>query len=1514
MHKRRRVVLALSCIVVFVTTYVLILPAFTLDADKAAEQGGIDIPESVLEKDDAEDIASDEANIDLPAENNDNAASDKETADAASEETGSDSQAADSDEAASKSDDKVTDKKISKDTAAESLYHAGDGFTVSVDDTSSALPGDTQLVVEELLENPTEGTKAERNAQKEAYKDYCDQAIDAINDGSDKAVKTISFAKLYDISLQSSGDEITPDKPVNVTISYDKDARDDLKVGKASDVHIVHFAQDERTGDIVAELLDDKAVDVTITKSRMAEASFEAESFSVYAIVYTVDFHSGSDGTEYDFSIPGGGFVTLSQLVEALGIAGETSTEDFIDNVQNVEFSAPELMWVGKAEFETTVGQLKEENELDIQYSADISKEELEKVDAKKVDAGDWALISIQPFDSEESLTVTLKNGEQFVINVTDAQNVTDPSSFDGTSNFVIWALGNDGNAYALRTDGRTDRIDSSQIDSLGADYQWKFTYQGNNSGQHRYYIQPASDPSRYLTLTGQFVAGNDLVKPLSNDARTEVFHEEGQSSTWHLRGWGWNNLNLGYTSHAFEGNSQYHTNVNITRQGDYIVLNPLNLNGVLPGNPDSGNVTSSQYKYFTIDGHEIANNSNNNVQKQYSRIHIPVRYNDDGTATITLPSDEQLENFTVSDIDSSHSIVQGDNPNPNITNYRLKLVGWSNIASNPHSYYDTRNGPVEVTVRREDLNVFYADWVAESYDYSYPASELKQDVRSTSDFATIRVWDYDEFYNLTSARPYKVDGNGHNFQPRDSMDSEEWYILQRDEGGQADFVQFVDNTDSGNAWQYGTLGNTQGRNEGNYWSNYSGWGPVFKIAGEIGGSTSSTHVIGDLFSTTDTHPGVNYLGEADYLFSYDPETQVYSYDSQQNGAVYNQSDERFYVSNNPRTYTTNHGPNQKGFLPLNDTTSALSYNNGTINYWFGMQIDLDFWLPDTPGTSGANKVQGQDMFFRFRGDDDVWVFVDGKLVLDIGGIHEALNGSINFSTGEVIVQNGTWGNENQYTTLKNLSELGIGSGSHTLSFYYVERGANESNCNITFNLVPRWVQDPPAVNSAKVTKTWDENTPEYMKSRISFVLKTDDQVVDTVSYNTEGAIISGNTWSYVWKYLDPDKEYVVEEVLDEAFAVEEEDPTVYNTNRDYWAVSSYDANRGFGNSVILIGNGINTANQGGLLDKAGDTVSADIKYNIVTDESISGNDDVRWTVIESQTESEHFYLQNSEGKYLSIVNGSIAFVDSQGLDASLFYMGPTGDLNDGHSNYRLYVDQNGNVVAGTKHEGTHTGEPSPDRVHIYANKTLSTKQYGYEFKNDYKLSPVQFKKVSIEDVGINSPGLSGAVFSLYKERPAQGVVPIMTLTSDEDGYLLADRNMVYSDDNKVITAEAGNKILWIAPGTYYLKEDTAPTGFVLMDDVISFTVSFEKNEGAIVRSLAFTEPELMTAPKFVVSAQETIDGKQTNVLTGLLPNSAGAELPYTGGIGTTFIYILGIMLIGFGSAGLVIKRKRETA
>ena len=168
-----------------------------------------------------------------------------------------------------------------------------------------------------------------------------------------------------------------------------------------------------------------------------------------------------------------------------------------------------------------------------------------------------------------------------------------------------------------------------------------------------------------------------------------------------------------------------------------------------------------------------------------------------------------------------------------------------------------------------------------------------------------------------------------------------------------------------------------------------------------------------------------------------------YGFDADSQYAAYDKTSKKFNLS--PQNYCANQ----------TDTPCFTPFGNDTKDnkYSFGMNLGADFYMPKD------GKVNNQDMVFDFTGDDDVWVFIDGVLVLDLGGIHQALGGKINFATGKITYdKTQRYGNPPATTITDAFANAGEKWNSkpyetHHLSFFYLERGDGGSNCKISFNL-----------------------------------------------------------------------------------------------------------------------------------------------------------------------------------------------------------------------------------------------------------------------------------------------------------------------------------------------------------------------------------------------------------------------------------------------------------------------------
>lgn len=152
------------------------------------------------------------------------------------------------------------------------------------------------------------------------------------------------------------------------------------------------------------------------------------------------------------------------------------------------------------------------------------------------------------------------------------------------------------------------------------------------------------------------------------------------------------------------------------------------------------------------------------------------------------------------------------------------------------------------------------------------------------------------------------------------------------------------------------------------------------------------------------------------------------------------------------------------GFVPFNsyDENNQIISPDGPFDHHFGLTLSANFKMPKDA------VVNDKDIVFDFTGDDDVWVFIDGVLVLDMGGVHGKRSGAINFKTGEVTVDNvassvpGRPASIDTIGPVSTIADIFAKQGltfdnsensKHSLSLFYVERGGHESNLSMKFNL-----------------------------------------------------------------------------------------------------------------------------------------------------------------------------------------------------------------------------------------------------------------------------------------------------------------------------------------------------------------------------------------------------------------------------------------------------------------------------
>lgn len=283
---------------------------------------------------------------------------------------------------------------------------------------------------------------------------------------------------------------------------------------------------------------------------------------------------------------------------------------------------------------------------------------------------------------------------------------------------------------------------------------------------------------------------------------------------------------------------------------------------------------------------------------------------------------------------------------------------------------------------------------------------------------------------------------------------------------------------------------------------------------------------------------------------------------------------------------TSSNSQGQYGYFPFNET--ATPHVASTYNYGFGTKLQMDFTLTDDGKVETNNSVDGEkkrtNIKFFFSGDDDVWVFIDGQLALDVGGAHGEVSGLLEFGETDDKKSNsvtayvskvktgGTSGNDqdekngnhavktvkynshdiNFYAQGKTL-ELDKGK-KHTLTMYYMERGMWGSNMAVAFNFPDN--NELQVQKEVDLTNVTDDDFKNCFKNQkiFNFTIKnqathygktdavgpdesgTQSEVVDlTAKENKIEPATKGKKDEYIFELVTnpwPDSEHKDEQVL----------------------------------------------------------------------------------------------------------------------------------------------------------------------------------------------------------------------------------------------------------------------------------------------------------------------------------------------------------------------------------------------
>lgn len=308
----------------------------------------------------------------------------------------------------------------------------------------------------------------------------------------------------------------------------------------------------------------------------------------------------------------------------------------------------------------------------------------------------------------------------------------------------------------------------------------------------------------------------------------------------------------------------------------------------------------------------------------------------------------------------------------------------------------------------------------------------------------------------------------------------------------------------------------------------------------------------------------------------------TYSYDSGSDYAVYYDFDNNsFYESNQYiQNGTTNDSTAPtKGFYPLNKPGDSRE----AVNMGFGTEFTIPFTL------SKDGKINGQDITFNFTGDDDVWVFIDDYLVLDMGGAHRMARGTIDFAKKNVTVERAftpdksttaawkdgaTRANQTSTESLKTFADIETDNGKtfadimaddskvHTLKMFYMERGMIDSNMSVSFNFspIPSGLTLSKDVNTASVndglksvveTKDNFDFTVTDTDTRTEYTYEKDYDGTRTEKKTTTNGVVEGladNVYAKNFAYKDADDDGNTGLKIGTDFTITETENSNYDT------------------------------------------------------------------------------------------------------------------------------------------------------------------------------------------------------------------------------------------------------------------------------------------------------------------------------------------------------------------------------
>lgn len=531
----------------------------------------------------------------------------------------------------------------------------------------------------------------------------------------------------------------------------------------------------------------------------------------------------------------------------------------------------------------------------------------------------------------------------------------------------------------------------------------------------------------------------------------------------------------------------------------------------------------------------------------------------------------------------------------------------------------------------------------------------------------------------------------------------------------------------------------------------------------------------------------------------------TYSYDSGKDYAVYYNFEKNcFYESpEHIKNETTNDGTApEDGFYPLNKPGDPRK----AVNMGFGTEFTIPFTL------SKDGKINGQDITFNFTGDDDVWVFIDDYLVLDMGGAHRMASGTIDFAEKNVTVESAftpdksttaawkdgaTRANQTSEKRTKKFTQIKTegkntfedimadDSKVHTLKMFYMERGMFDSNMSVSFNFSPipsgltlsKDVDTKPVNDGLKSVVETKDNFDFTVKdndtTRTEYTYEKDYNGTGTERNTTTDGVVEGladNVYAKNFEYTEADDNGNKGLIIGTGFTITETENSNYNTR---WFVTD-------------ISTGKITNRGDGLVStfKLGDVSSGLTKVNynvnfVNTPKVGTVNITKAWDGDVPDT------LKNTEFPFKVEVDLD-GEADEYGYSA--YPLEYTVDGND------YVTDANGNFTLKSGQTAAFEGIPTGAKVKVTETKTTDGKSWvvsGQEFKESAAVTDGSNEILTITNATMTIPSDKVIYVEAGKDtfyKPAN-VETGYTVSNTSDGLTYTDKGFNGAEPNKSYTA-----------------------------------------------------------------------------------------------------------------------------